>query len=70
MKYREVAKKLRALGCEETPRRSAGSHRTWYNPATGRMAALPDWGAKDLKIGTLRAVVRQLGVDWKDFTEA
>lgn len=70
MKYREVTQKLRALGCEELARRSGGSHRKWYNPATDKMASLPDWGSKDIKIGTLRAVVRQLGLDWEAFRNA
>ncbi len=67
MKYREVARKLKRLNCHEFPRRKGGSHRKWFNPATGRAAVLPDWGAKDLKLGTLRAVVRQLGIDWETF---
>ncbi len=70
MKYREVARKLQTLGCEELPRRSRGSHRKWYNPATGHFAPLPDWGGKDLKMGTLRAVVRKLGLDWETFNKA
>ena len=70
MKYREVTQKLRALGCEELVRRSGGSHRKWYNPATDQMVSLPDWGSKDLKLGTLRAVVRQLGLDWEAFRNA
>jgi len=70
MKYREAARRLKALGCQELLRRSSGSHRTWYNPATDRIASLPDWGPKDLKSGTLRAVVRQLGLDWKAFQNA
>ena len=70
MKYREAARKLRALGCEELPRRSGGSHRKWHNPATGRIAPVPDWGNKDLKMGTLRAIVKQLGLEWEDFQQA
>ncbi|MBN1934582.1 MAG: type II toxin-antitoxin system HicA family toxin [Anaerolineae bacterium] len=42
----------------------------WYNPETDRTAPLPDWGSKDLKMGTLRAVVRQLGLDWETFRQA
>ena len=68
MKYAEVAQRLRDLGCEELPRRRGGSHRKWYNPRTGRVAPLPDWGAKDLKVGTVRAVVRQLGLEWDQFS--
>jgi mRNA interferase HicA len=70
MKYISAACKLRSMGCEELPRRGGGSHRKWHNPATGRIAPLPDWGGKDLKIGTLRAVVRQLGLDWELFQKA
>ena len=67
MKYREAAQRLRALGCYETPRRGGGSHRKWHCPRSGRDAALPDWGSTDLKMGTLRAAVRQLGLSWEDF---
>ena len=70
MKYREAVQKLRALGCEELERRGGGSHRKWYNPTTDQFASLPDWGSKDLKLGTLRAVVRQLGLDWEIFRNA
>jgi mRNA interferase HicA len=70
MKYQEAARKLHALGCEEVSRRSGGSHRKWHNPATGRLASVPDRGSKDLKMGTLRAVVKQLGLDWEAFQQA
>lgn len=70
MKYREAAQKLRALGCEEIPRPGGGSHRKWHNPANGRITSVLDWGTKDLKFGTLRAIVRQLGLEWKAFEQA
>lgn len=70
MRYREVARKLRALGCEELPRRRSTSHRKWHNPALGRIAPVPDWGGKDLKTGTIRHIVRQLGLDWETFRQA
>ena len=70
MKYREVARKLKSLGCEETPRKGSGSHRKWRNPVIGRTTVVPDWGGRDLKLGTVRAAVRQLGIDWQDFEAA
>jgi len=70
MTYREVAARLKRLGCEEVPRRGPGSHRKWRNPATGRGTVLPDWGSKDLKKGTVKAAVSQLGIEWTDFEEA
>ncbi|OIN92082.1 MAG: hypothetical protein COS37_00070 [Anaerolineae bacterium CG03_land_8_20_14_0_80_58_20] len=69
MKYREISKKLNALGCEEVARKSKGSHRLWHNPANGRVAPLPDWDAKDIKFGTLRAFLRQLGIEWEKFQQ-
>ncbi len=66
MTYREVVRKLAALGCQELPRRGGGSHRK-LNPHTGCATVIPDWGGRDLKTGTVRAVVRQLGIDWQDF---
>lgn len=69
MKYREVARKLSKLGCEEISRRSSGSHRKWLNPATNQVSVLPDWGSRDLKLGTLRAAIKQLGIEWEDFVD-
>lgn len=70
MKYRDVARKLSALGCQELPRRGGGSHRKWLNPAAQRAAVLPDWGSRDLKLGTVRSAVRQLGIEWDAFQQA
>jgi len=69
VRYREAARKLAELGCYEIPRRGGGSHRRWFNPQTQRDATLPDWGARDLKTGTLRSAIGQLGIDWKEFQE-
>jgi predicted RNA binding protein YcfA (HicA-like mRNA interferase family) len=70
MKYREVARKLTALGCTNLPRKGKGSHRKWHNPGTNRSAVFPDWGGKALKMGTVRGAVRQLGIEWSAFESA
>ncbi|MDQ3011736.1 MAG: type II toxin-antitoxin system HicA family toxin [Acidobacteriota bacterium] len=70
MTYREATQKLRALGCQELPRRGGGSHRKWLNPANQQITVLPDWGSKDLKTGTLHAAVRQLGIELVDFEKS
>lgn len=69
MKYREVAKKLQKLGCQEIPRRGGGSHRKWYNPSSDSIVPIPDWGSKDLKMGTLRQIIRQLNLNWEEFKQ-
>jgi mRNA interferase HicA len=70
MKYREVARKLTTLACQELPRKGGGSHRKWLNPANQQATVVPDWGSRDLKLGTVRSVVRQLGLDWQAFQKA
>jgi predicted RNA binding protein YcfA (HicA-like mRNA interferase family) len=70
MTSREAARKLTALGCQEVPRRGGGAHRKWTNPAAKRSTVLPDHGGRDLKLGTVRAAVRQLGLDWSAFDNA
>jgi predicted RNA binding protein YcfA (HicA-like mRNA interferase family) len=66
MRYRDLARRLRKLGCAEL-RAGKGSHRMWHNPATGLVASIPDWGRKDLAPGTVRAVIRELGISRSDF---
>ena len=70
MKYRDVEKKLRKLGCVDISRRGGGSHRKWHHPALNTKAIVPDWGHKDLKVGTLRSAVKDLGFDWEEFVSA
>jgi mRNA interferase HicA len=70
MTYREIGRKLKNLGCREVPRRGSGSHRKWFNPNSQRIATVPDWGSRDLKTGTVRAAIKQLGIDWTDFERA
>ena len=70
MKYRDVARKLSKLGCTELPRRGGGSHRKWFNPSIQKATVVPDWGGRDLKLGTVRAAVRQLGLQWEQFQNA
>ena len=64
------SRKLITIGCHEKPRRGDGSHQIWSNPLTGGWAVLPDVGDRELSIGTVRAVARNLGVGWEEFLRA
>ncbi len=70
MRYREIARKLKRLGCYEIARRGGGSHRKWYNPLTERATTIPDHGSSDLGTGILRSALRKLEIDWQDFNNA
>jgi predicted RNA binding protein YcfA (HicA-like mRNA interferase family) len=37
------------------------------NPALEKGAVIPDWGNRDLKQGTIRGILKQLGIDRDDF---
>ncbi|WP_423923137.1 type II toxin-antitoxin system HicA family toxin [Candidatus Poriferisodalis sp.] len=69
MTYRELNRKLNSLGCE-FDRQSRGSHEIWRNPATGTRTTIPNWGRRDLRIGTVRAIVRDRGLDKTAFDRA
>ena len=70
MRYREAARKLAAMGCIEIARGGGRAHRKWANAGRTLITILPDHGGKDLKSGTLRAVVKQLGLKGSDFIKA
>ncbi len=67
-KYREVARKLRTLGFA-FDRPGPGSHEVWRHRETGRKVTLPHH-ARDLAEGTLRAVLREAGINVEEFLKA
>jgi predicted RNA binding protein YcfA (HicA-like mRNA interferase family) len=66
--YRELSRKLRALGCE-LKRQGKGSHEIWHNPALNRSATVPRH-LGDVPKGTLHAVLRALGIERDEFDGA
>jgi predicted RNA binding protein YcfA (HicA-like mRNA interferase family) len=64
-KYREVARKLRTFGFV-FDRAGPGSHEIWRHALTGRKVTLPHH-ARDMAEGTLRAILRQAGIDIEPF---
>jgi predicted RNA binding protein YcfA (HicA-like mRNA interferase family) len=67
-KYREITKKLKALGFE-FDRQAAGSHEIWYNEATTLYTTIPNHPG-DMPEGTLRAILREAGIKSDDFLNA
>jgi predicted RNA binding protein YcfA (HicA-like mRNA interferase family) len=47
-------------------RQAAGSHEIWYNSETGRYTTIPNHSA-DLPEGTLRAILKEAGIDPNEF---
>lgn len=66
--YRDLVRKLRACGFQ-FDRQAAGSHEIWYNPSTNRYTTLPNHPG-DVPEGTLRAILKQAGIDPDTFLAA
>ena len=66
-KYREIVKKLKAFGFEFF-RYAAGSHEIWHNPASRRYTTIPNHPG-DMPEGTLRAILKQAGIEPGEFLE-
>jgi predicted RNA binding protein YcfA (HicA-like mRNA interferase family) len=64
-RYRDVARRPKALGFA-FDRQAASSHEIWFNAATKRYTTLPNHPG-DMPEGTLRATLRQAGIDIEEF---
>jgi predicted RNA binding protein YcfA (HicA-like mRNA interferase family) len=64
-KYRQIVKKLKAFGFEFF-RNAAGSHEIWHHRVTGRFTTIPNHPG-DMPEGTLRAILKQAGIEPEDF---
>lgn len=64
-KYRLIGKRLKQFGFV-FDRQAAGSHEIWYNPTTHRYTTIPNHPG-DMPEGTLRAILKQAGIEPEDF---
>lgn len=67
-RYREIIRRLKLFGFV-FDRQAAGSHEIWFNPETNRYTTIPNHSG-DMPEGTLRAILRQAGIDPEQFLEA
>lgn len=64
-RYREVVQRLRVFGFE-FDRHAKGSHEIWWNPTTRKRTTIPNHPG-NIPEGTLRAILRQAGIEPEDF---
>jgi len=64
-RYREITRKLKFFGFA-FDRQAAGSHEIWYNAASKRYTTIPNHSG-DMPEGTLRAILKQAGIDSDEF---
>ena len=69
MTYRELTRKLRCLGCQFDPQ-GRGDHEIWINVDSTARTTIPNWGGRDLRPGTISAILRDLGIALSEFEQA
>ncbi len=68
LNYREVVKRLRRLGFRFY-RHGRGSHELWGRDTDSVVVPVPRHKGKAIRKGTLRAIIREIGVDVDEFME-
>ena len=66
-RYREIVKRLKELGLS-FHRQAADSHEIWCNERLRRYTTIPNHPG-DMPEGTLRAILRQAGVEGHEFLD-
>ena len=69
MTYAELTKKLISCGCS-FDRQAKGSHEIWHSRVTSQRTTISRHGNMDLAPGTVSGIIRDLGIDKKDFDKA
>lgn len=64
-RYRDIIKRLKEHGLR-FHRQAAGSHEIWFNESLRRYTTIPNHPG-DMPEGTLRAILRQAGVEVNQF---
>jgi predicted RNA binding protein YcfA (HicA-like mRNA interferase family) len=54
------------MGCA-LRRTAKGSHEIWWHPGRKRYTTIPHHGAKDIKTGTLKKILRDLGINAEEW---
>ncbi len=67
-KYKDVARKLRSFGYAYD-RQGKGSYEVWRHVDSGLVILVPHH-SRDMPEGTLRAILRQAGIDVDEFLRA
>ena len=68
LSYREVTRRLLALGFR-LYRHGKGSHELWVRDEDGRVVPVPHHQGKNIRKGTVRAIIREVGLDVKAFMD-
>lgn len=62
MKYHELERKLRQIGCYYTGKDMSG-HPLWYSPKTGKKFKMSHHRSEEVAAGTLKAIKEDAGLE-------
>lgn len=65
MTYAELTRKLKKLGCRFR-RRAKGGHEIWWHPERKLYTAIPRHGRKEIAVGTLSKILKDLNFTKED----
>ena len=68
LSYRELTRRLRKYGFRFY-RHGKGSHELWVRDTDGKVVPVPHHRGKNIRKGTVRAVIREVGVSLTEFME-
>ena len=68
LSYLQVTRRLEHFGLRFY-RQGKGSHELWVRDADGIVIPVPHHGGKNIKKGTVRAIIRELGISVQEFME-
>ena len=66
LNYQELTRRLKKFGFRYY-RSGKDSHELWVRDSDGRVVPVPHHKGKSIRKGTVRAVIREIGVSVKDF---
>lgn len=61
MKYNELEKKIKKIGCFDTGKQMNG-HPIWHSPKTGKDFKMSNHGSGEVATGTLNAILKAAGL--------
>ena len=61
MKYTELTKQLKKIGCYDTGEQQAG-HPLWFSPVTGKFFKMSNHGSEEVATGTLNSIKKAAGL--------
>ena len=66
LKYKDITKKLQRTGFRFY-RQGKGSHELWVRDSDGKVIPVPKHLNKDIKKGTLKSIIRGIGITTEEF---